>query len=412
MKVLFALVAVCLVSLVAGAPLLHTDNPNVIQDQYIVVFHKGSTVHTRDLHLAELKSKRFTSGDSIIAEYNIGGTFLGYAAILTKETLATELAHPNIQYIAADHKVSIVDDTTETQTQLPAGLWGLGRIDERDGTDLLNYRYWKSAGNNVVAYVIDTGIYVDHVQFEGRAKFGVSYITGETDTDGNGHGTHVAGTIGGFTYGVSKNVTLIAVKVLSASGSGSWAGVISGIQWVTDNHQDRGQGALSVANMSLGGGVQQSVDDALAASVKAGVNHVVAAGNSNADACNSSPSRSPTAITIGSIQQGDQRSSFSNIGSCVDVFAPGTSILSSWIGSTTATSTISGTSMASPHVAGVVAQYLGHFAAVSPGQTIPSPAEVEDWVKKTATPNLIPNPGNNSPNLIVYSPYSDPVAKI
>jgi serine protease len=373
----------------------------------MVVFHLNSTVQIRDLHIAELRNKRFSHKDeTILGTFDIGN-LIGYSARLSKETLAQELEHPNVRYIEADQEVHALDETL-TQRDLPTGLWGLARISSQAKQPVPNnYQYWGSGGDGVVAYVIDTGIQITHTEFAGRASYGANFISGETDPDGNGHGTHVAGTIGGTTYGIAKKVKLVAVKVLSAGGSGSWTGVVSGIDWVTKNHQERGRDARSVANMSLGGGATATVDQAVLNSVAAGVNHVVAAGNSAADACNYSPARASTAITVGSIDNLDARSYFSNIGVCVDVFAPGSNILSAWIGSTnTATNTISGTSMASPHVAGAVAQYLGHDLSIG-NPVPPTTTQVEIWVRETATSGIVSDPGTGSPNRSLFSPFSD-----
>ena len=203
------------------------------------------------------------------------------------------------------------------------------------------------------AYIIDTGIRTTHSQFGGRAISGYDAIDGALPAaDCNGHGTHVAGTVGGSTYGVAKAVSLVAVRVLNCSGSGSTSGVIAGIDWVTGNHQ---AGQPAVANMSLGGGASSSLDTAVRNSIADGVTYALAAGNDNTNACNSSPARTAEALTVGSTTSSDARSSFSNYGTCVDIFAPGSSITSAWHTSDTATNTISGTSMAAPHVAGAAA---------------------------------------------------------
>ena len=210
------------------------------------------------------------------------------------------------------------------------------------------------------AYIIDTGILRTHTQFGGRALAGFDAFGGN-GTDCNGHGTHVAGTVGGSTYGVAKGVRLFAVRVLSCSGSGSNSGVIAGVNWVTANHSDP-----AVANMSLGGGASTALDTAVRNSIAAGVTYAIAAGNSNQNAANSSPARVSQAITVGATTSTDARSSFSNFGSVVDIFAPGSSIRSAWITSTSATASLSGTSMAAPHVAGVAARFLQGTTGVSP----------------------------------------------
>ena len=242
------------------------------------------------------------------------------------------------------------------------------------------------------AYIIDTGILTSHSQFSGRTAAGYSAINdGRGTTDCNGHGTHVAGTVGGTTYGVAKGVTLIPVRVLDCAGSGTNAGVIAGMDWVTNNHS-----GASVANMSLGGGASTAVDSAIARMTSSGVTVAVAAGNENQNACNVSPARAASAITVGSTTSTDARSSFSNYGSCVDVFAPGSNITSAWYTSTSATNTISGTSMASPHVAGVAALYLQ-------GNPTASAATVTNAITSTSTPNKVTDAGSGSPNRLLYS---------
>jgi len=268
------------------------------------------------------------------------------------------------------------------------------------------YHYTTGAGSGVVAYIIDTGIYIAHNEFKQRVSWGANFVD-TNNIDCNGHGTHVAGTVGGTTYGVAKNVELVAVKVLNCQGSGTWTGVINGIDWVVQQYKSHKK--PSVANMSLGGAKSATVDKAVELAVEAGVVMVVAAGNSNADACNSSPSGSPSAITIGATTiserlgtEEDQRASFSNYGSCVAVFAPGQLIESAWIGSPNAVNTISGTSMASPHVCGAAAVYL----SLNAGKT---PADVKSFLINEATNDVIdlscPVVGtcNNSPNKLLYT---------
>jgi len=403
MKSLFAaLLFSVAIALVASAPMLHADSPTVVPNQYIVIFQKNTTEEIHQFHLNAVRnrlSNEFVE-ERIIATYFFGEV-IGYAAVLSKKNLAIELEHPNVLYVEADQTVTAYDaDSTSTQT---GATWGIERISKANLPLNGNYNYFTSAGTGVVAYVVDTGILISHGEFEGRAKFGINYAAGAND-DCNGHGTHVAGTIGGRTYGVAKKVTLIAVKVLNCQGSGTNANVISGIQWVGTDHRNRGTGARSVANLSLGGGASATVDNAIVGSISVGVHFVIAAGNDNANACNYSPARVPAAITVGATANTDARSTFSNFGTCVDVFAPGTSITSAWIGSNTATSTISGTSMAAPHVAGVVAARLGNLIATTGAN--PGTTEMHDWIPQISTKNKVTNPGTGSPNTLAFSPSS------
>ena len=286
----------------------------------------------------------------------------GYAALLPAGAVEGIARSPQVAWVEADGVATA--DTTQSNPP-----WGLDRIDER--TRSLNGEYaYSNTGSGVTAYVIDTGILLTHSDFGGRAITGFDAITsGGTATDCNGHGTHVAGTVGGSTYGVAKDLTLVAVRVLSCSGSGTWSQVIAGIDWVTRNHA---AGQPAVANMSLGGSANSSVDLAVSNMIADGVATAVAAGNGNQggrqqDACKSSPARVATAMTIGATDSADRKASWSNYGNCVDWFAPGVSIKSSWSTGDTATNTISGTSMATPHTAGVAALYLQSNTGASAG---------------------------------------------
>lgn len=316
----------------------------------------------------------------------------GFAATLPDAALAGIRNSPAVDYIEQDQTVSLVEMQTEA-------TWGLDRIDQATRPlDLLYHYnstglYYKgSIQLRVNAFIIDTGIRPDHVEFSGRLSPGYTAIAdGRGTTDCNGHGTHVAGTVGGTTWGVAKQVALTPVRVLDCRGSGTWSGVIAGVDWVANT-----TARPAVANMSLGGGKSTSVNAAVAGAVAKGVTMVVAAGNSSADACNYSPSSEPSALTVGATTSSDIRASYSNYGSCVDIFAPGSGITSAWHTSSSATNTISGTSMASPHVAGVSALVAG----ANPDA---SPLAIGTFVVANATGNQLSSAGTGSPNLLLYS---------
>lgn len=359
-----------------NAPVIGADSGTAIPGRYIVVFKPGSAGNEVNRAAEQARGH----GGEIL--YTYSAAVQGFAARLPEQALNGLVHNPNIEYIEVDQVI-----TLET-TQTPA-TWGIDRIDARKGLD--NSYTYNATGAGVTAYIIDTGIRFSHTEFGGRATSGYDFVDNDTNaSDCNGHGTHVAGTVGGATYGVAKAVSLVAVRVLNCSGSGTTSGVVAGIDWVTKNHK-----AKAVANMSLGGGPSTTLDTAVKNSIAGGVVYAIAAGNSNRDACRYSPARVPEAITVGATTSSDARASYSNYGTCLDLFAPGSSITSAWYTSDTATNTISGTSMATPHVTGVAALYLeGHTA---------TPLEVRNAIVTNATAGVVGNPGRGSPNLLLYS---------
>ena len=359
----------------------NAQNAKFIKDAYIVVLKN-------EVSDIDAEVDKITKGLGTKPNFIYKHALKGFAAKFPAAAIENLMRNPRISYIEQDQEAA----TSYTQT---GATWGIDRTDQLslplDGT----YTYEQN-GATVDAYIFDTGIRQDHTEFGGRAKPGYdAIVAGGTANDGNGHGTHVAGTVGGTTYGLAKNITLYAVKVLGDNGSGSYSGVIAGIDWAIAHHTTR----PAVGNMSLGGGASSTMDDAVRRAVADGIVMCVAAGNDYMNAANYSPARTAEAITVGATTSSDGFASYSNFGSIVDILAPGSSIKSASYSGTTATATLSGTSMATPHVAGAAALYLEAF----PGS---SATDVQNGLKSKATPNKISAVPTGTPNMLLYAKFS------
>jgi serine protease len=385
--ILAAAIAAILPGMLQAAELRTARQP--VPGQYIVVlkndFVRGPGEVSRNPDVVTMAAEMAdTYGVAVDLTYE--NALRGFSMAATEKQLDRLLSDPRVDFIEEDGVVEAI----ATQS---GATWGLDRSDQRDLP--LNSTYvYDATASNVRAYILDTGILASHVDFGGRVLSGFTAISdGRGSSDCNGHGTHVAGTVGGATWGIAKEVRLVPVRVLGCNGSGTNSGVIAGIDWVAANHVKP-----AVANMSLGGGASSATDTAVTNLVNAGVFTAVAAGNNNANACNYSPARAAAAMTVGSTTSTDARSSFSNFGTCLDIFAPGSSITAPWYTSNTATNTISGTSMASPHVAGAAALYL----ASNPSAT---QSAVTTAIINNATPNKVTGAQTGSPNRLLYARF-------
>ncbi|MFF4883753.1 S8 family serine peptidase [Streptomyces nigra] len=359
------------------------------------VQYAGAANAVADSYIVTLKADQARSGSksarALVERYGAGIERTYRKALNGYEVEASEA---EAKRLAADPAVaSVVQNRTfhveGTQPSPPS--WGLDRIDQKNLPLNSSYTYPDSAGQGVTAYVIDTGVRITHSDFGGRASYGYDAIDNDnTAQDGHGHGTHVAGTVAGSSYGVAKKAKIVGVRVLNNSGSGTTAQVVAGIDWVAQNAVKP-----AVANMSLGGGADSALDTAVRNAIASGVTFAVAAGNESTDASTRSPARVTEAITVGATTSTDARASYSNYGSALDLFAPGSSITSAWNSGDSATNTISGTSMATPHVAGAAALYL----ADNPTAT---PAQVASALTAAATSGVVTSPGTGSPNRLLY----------
>lgn len=420
-----------------AAALISTESAgrNVIPHRYIVVFKSGVAKEEAEFHQnwvvqehAEATAKLFETDPTnqffkqveaesvsdvlggILDQFHIDGLYSGYFGYFLDETIELIRRNPLVEFVEKDSRVFASE--FETQNGAP---WGLSRISHREPLNLGSfnkYLYDTDGGEGVTSYVIDTGVNVDHVEFEGRAKWGSTVPQGDEDVDGNGHGTHCAGTIGSKSYGVAKKADIVAVKVLRSNGSGTMSDVVKGVEYAANAHVKASKESKkgfkgSTANMSLGGGKSPALDLAVNAAVSAGIHFAVAAGNDNADACNYSPAAAEKAVTVGASTLSDSRAYFSNYGKCVDIFGPGLNILSTYIGSETATATLSGTSMASPHVAGLLTYYLSlypdsssEFASGKGGLT---PAQLKKKIIDYSTKNKLSDIPEDTPNYLIYN---------
>lgn len=410
---------------------IQQNKDNLIPNKYIIIFNDNITPDQINFHMELIQQltlqqldilsdddlQLFTASipsfhkPGIIDDFHIDNLLSGYVGYFNKFIIDKLSNNPLIKSIEQDSVVHIND--FNTQNNAP---WGLARISHRDSLNLGSfnkYLYDDQAGSGVDAYIIDTGININHSDFDKRATWGKTVPLNDFDEDGNGHGTHCAGTIGSKTYGVAKNANLIAVKVLKSNGSGSMSDVIKGVEFAAKSHVQKVNESKktkdtsfkgSTANMSLGGGKSPSLDMVVNAAVRAGIHFAVAAGNENQDACNTSPASAELAICVGASTLSDDRAYFSNWGECVDIFAPGLNILSTYIGSNDATATLSGTSMASPHVAGL----LTYFLSLQPEksslfESMVTPEQLKKKLIDYSTKNVLFDLPEGTPNKLIFN---------
>lgn len=413
-----------------AAPLFEQDR-DVIPHKYMVVFKDDvndavaryhemwvDSQHTYTLatldpehpFFSEVAANDFKAEGGIVDSFKIGDMLRGYSGFFMEETIDLIRRHPAVKFVEKDSMVYA--NEFDTQKGAP---WGLARVSHRQPLSLNSfnqYLYDTEGGDGVTAYVIDTGVNIEHEEFGGRAVWGSTVPYGDADVDGNGHGTHCAGTIGSQSYGVAKKANIVAVKVLRSNGSGSMSDVVKGVEFAAKSHQADAKAGKkgfkgSTANMSLGGGKSSALDLAVNAAVKAGLNFAVAAGNENQDACNTSPAAAENAITVGASTISDARAYFSNYGKCVDIFAPGLNILSTYIGSNTATATLSGTSMASPHICGL----LSYFVSLQPSADSEfftaadsvTPAQLKKNLIAYGSKDMLSDIPEDTPNILAFN---------
>jgi len=417
-----------------AAPVLSTTQSKQVPNSYMIVFKKHvkdhhakdhhswvQSIHTKsqDERMELRKRSQFPITEEVFDglkhTYNIVGGLMGYSGHFDDETIEAIRRHPDVDYIERDSIVHTMgSDDPEIEKNAP---WGLARISHRDALSFGSwnkYLYAADGGEGVDVYVIDTGTNHKHVDFEGRAHWGKTIPSGDADEDGNGHGTHCSGTVAGKRYGVAKKANVYAVKVLRSNGSGTMSDVVKGVEYAVEAHNKAVKAAKdgkkkgfkgSAANMSLGGGKSTTLDLAVNAAVDAGIHFAVAAGNDNADSCNYSPAAAENAVTVGASTLTDERAYFSNFGKCNDIFAPGLNILSTWIGSEHATNTISGTSMASPHIAGLLAYMLSLQPAKDSAYAVAdiTPKKLKANLISIATVGALSDVPSNTKNILAWN---------
>lgn len=332
-----------------------------IEGEYVIQFKEGIEQSLRDAHIDAVNAS-----SEIMFKYDFN-IFQGYSAKMSDKALGLALNSPHVLIVEENGIMRASDEAPQACTTQSSAPWGLVRTSTEDLEITGQYKYESNTGTGVTGYVIDTGLYIGHNTFGGKAVYGFNAISGETDADGNGHGTHVGSTMMSSLYGLTKVSALKGVKVLSSGGSGSTAGVIAGVNWVANDvaknskygtKKGKDVPAKAVGNMSLGGGRSTTLNNAVNSAVDAEVVMAVAGGNDYGDACNYSPASAELAITVGASDNSDSMASFSNYGSCINIFGPGVGVTGAWIGNPNSDNTISGTSMASPHVAGVAMKLM------------------------------------------------------
>jgi len=391
LSLLLGLLALSTPSLAAPFVPLYTYGGRVKPGSYIVKLQDGSDQTTILGFLASLVG----ANNEVTHRYS-SNFYNAFAGDFDDKSINALMLNPNVEYVAQNGYMSTFDSRNDEPWNL-ARISTPNKLSDQDPLDLTNtYNYGSNPGNGVDIYVVDTGIYTEHEDFQDRAQWGETFCDGCMDADGNGHGTHVAGTAGGTRFGVAKSASLIAVKVLDDLGSGVISDIISGLDYVQKQH--KASGRPSIATMSLGGSYSFPINDAVTKLINDGIHCTVAAGNSDEDALTTSPASTPQAITVGATDITDSRAFYSNYGFIVDIFAPGSNVTSTW--NNGGVNTISGTSMATPAVAGLVAYYL---STVNPKMT---PAEMSNQITSRATSGKLTNIPFLTPNRLAFNSWS------